>query len=195
MEACLGELKALRETAAEAKRLRQSAEQAKHESAKAFAMAKQAAESAAAHHEAAGRRWEALLQDSPFATAAEVEESYLSPSEAEELAAKVRQHREGERDLLAAIRHIEEQLAGSSLTEEEWLQVSGELAAAREADEEALRMKRGPSAIWRTSKSVTSVGRSSKSCACSANMRPKSLPNCNPACAATLLSNISPRSS
>ncbi len=141
LEACLGELKALRETAAEAKRLRQSAEQAKHESAKAFAMAKQAAESAAAHHEAAGRRWEALLQDSPFATAAEVEESYLSPSEAEELAAKVRQHREGERDLLAAIRHIEEQLAGSSLTEEEWLQVSGELAAAREADEEALRMK------------------------------------------------------
>lgn len=141
LEACLGELKALRETAAGAKRLRQSAEQAKHESAKAFAMAKQAAESAAAHHEAAGRRWEALLQDSPFATAAEVEESYLSPSEAEELAAKVRQHREGERDLLAAIRHIEEQLAGSSLTEEEWLQVSGELAAAREADEEALRMK------------------------------------------------------
>jgi len=141
LEACARELKALRETAAAAKRLRQSAEQAKHESAKAYAMAKQAAESAAAHHEAAGRRWEKLLEDSPFATAAEVEEAYLSGTEAEELAAKVRQHRDAERDLQAAIRHVEEQLSGSSLTEEQWLRVSQELEAAREADEEALRIK------------------------------------------------------
>ncbi|MDR9853062.1 AAA family ATPase [Paenibacillus sp. VCA1] len=141
LEACARELKTLRETAAEAKRRRQSAEQAKHESAKAHAMAQQAAASAAAHHEAAARRWEALLEESPFATAAEVEESYLPAPESEQLAAKVRQHREGERDLLAAVRHIEEQLSGSTLTEEEWLNVSRELASAREADEEALRMK------------------------------------------------------
>ncbi|GIO34158.1 MULTISPECIES: AAA family ATPase [Paenibacillus] len=141
LEACARELKTLRETAAEAKRRRQSAEQAKHESAKAHAMAQQAAASAASHHEAAARRWEALLAESPFATAAEVEESYLPAPESEQLAAKVRQHREGERDLLAAVRHIEEQLSGSTLTEEEWLNVSRELASAREADEEALRMK------------------------------------------------------
>ncbi|GIP25113.1 nuclease SbcCD subunit C [Paenibacillus sp. J23TS9] len=141
LEACALELKALRETAAKAKQLRLSAEQAKYESAKAYAMACQAAESAAAHYEASGKRWEKLLSASPFANEAEVEAAHVQPQEAEQLAARVREHRDRERDLRAAIRHFEEQLLGSSLTEEHWLHVTQELAAFRQADEEALQAK------------------------------------------------------
>lgn len=141
LEACIKELKTLRETAARQKALRQSAEQEKHESAKAYAMACQAADSASAHQEAAGKRWEKLLADSPFAGEADVEEAYITPEQAEQLAARVRTHRDGERDLLSAIRHIEEQLLGCSLTEEEWMNVTRELSEARLADEEALQAK------------------------------------------------------
>ncbi|WP_136606557.1 SbcC/MukB-like Walker B domain-containing protein [Paenibacillus dokdonensis] len=141
LEACALELKALRESAAKAKQLKLSADQANHESAKAYAMACQAAESAAAHYEAAGKRWEKLLSASPFANEAEVEAANIQPQEAEQLAARVREHRERERDLRAAIRHFEEQLLGSSLTEEHWLHVTQELATFRQADEEALQAK------------------------------------------------------
>ncbi|MDR0268991.1 AAA family ATPase [Paenibacillus sp.] len=141
LEACVRELKALRETSAELKRSRQAAELAKHESAKAYAMARQAAESAAAHHQSAGKRWEQLLADSPFVSCAEVEEAHIPPQETEKLTIRVRQHRDHERDLQAAIRHIEELLSGSSLTEEDWANVSRELEAARRGDEEALQSK------------------------------------------------------
>ncbi|MBE9912821.1 SMC family ATPase [Paenibacillus donghaensis] len=141
LEACVRELGALRETAAEAKRSRQAAELAKHESAKAYAMSRQAEESAAAHHEAAAKRWEQQLADSTFASMAEVEEAHIPPQEAEQLGLKVRQHRDRERDLVAAIRHIDEQLIGSSLTEEEWANASRELEMARQLGEEALQRK------------------------------------------------------
>ncbi|MWV45292.1 AAA family ATPase [Paenibacillus sp. HJL G12] len=141
LETCMRELKSLRETAAKEKQLRQSAEQAKHESAKSYAMASQAADSAAAHHDSAGKRWEKLLADSPFAAEVEVEDANIPPLEAEQFAAKVRMHRDAERDLRAAIRHIDEQLRDSTLTEEQWLQVTGELSLIRQADEEALQAK------------------------------------------------------
>ncbi|MGN7357782.1 AAA family ATPase [Paenibacillus sp. SAF-054] len=141
LQTCAGELKALREAAAREKQLRQSAEQAKHESARAYAMASQAADSSAAHHEAAGKRWEKLLSDSPFTNEQEVEEAHIPPQEADRLAEQVRVHRDRERDLLSAIKHIEEQLLDASLTEEEWLQVTRELSETRQADEEALQAK------------------------------------------------------
>ena len=141
LQACAGELKALREAAAREKQLRQSAEQAKHESARAYAMASQAADSSAAHHEAAGKRWEKLLSDSPFTNEQEVEEAHIPPQEADRLAEQVRIHRDRERDLLSAIKHIEEQLLDASLTDEEWQQVTRELSETRQADEEALQAK------------------------------------------------------
>ncbi|MCJ8011428.1 AAA family ATPase [Paenibacillus sp. KQZ6P-2] len=141
LEACAQELKTLREMAAREKQLRQAAEQAKHESAKAYAIATQAVDSAAAHLESASKRWEKLLGDSPFASVTEVEEAHILPQETELLTTKVRTHRDRERDLLSAIRHIEEQLLGCSLTEEEWLNVSRELSESRQADEEALQAK------------------------------------------------------
>ncbi|OZB91671.1 AAA family ATPase [Paenibacillus sp. XY044] len=139
LEGCEQRLLSLREAAARSKQKRQAAEQHKHETAKAAAMAAQAAESAKEHCLKAQARWDEQLTASPFATSQEMAEACMLPDEETHSAERVRQHREREQEIKVQLRHLAEQLDGRGVTEEEWQRIAAELAACRERDEAALQ--------------------------------------------------------
>ncbi|MFB5266154.1 AAA family ATPase [Paenibacillus enshidis] len=122
-------------------RLRKEAEERKHETAKAAVMALQAADSAAERKTAAAARWHSQLDASPFADEAVVLESSIPPEQAARLEAEVNSHREREKEVAAHLRHLEERLAGTSWSVEEWNDCLIRLRESREQDEEALRNK------------------------------------------------------
>lgn len=139
LENCKQRLLTLRAAAVEKKQHRMAAEQSMHETAKSAAMALQAAESAAGHFRAAEARWEQQLSVSPFASADEAKQACLLPEEESIWADHVRNHREHEREVMLQLRHLDEQLSGNEVTEEEWLKTAAELASCRQIDEEALQ--------------------------------------------------------
>ncbi|MDP4096993.1 SMC family ATPase [Paenibacillus sp. P96] len=122
-------------------RMRKEADERKHETAKASVMARQAADSAAERRQAAETRWCSQLEASPFASEEEVLESSIEPEHAARLEAQVNGHREREKEVAAHLRHLEERLAGTSWSAEEWNACIVRLRECREQDEEALRDK------------------------------------------------------
>ncbi|MFM9280740.1 SMC family ATPase [Paenibacillus jiagnxiensis] len=122
-------------------RLRKEAEERKHETVKTSVMARQAADSAAERKVAAEARWLSQLDASPFGNEAEVLESSIPPEQAARLEAEVNGHREREKEVAAHLRHLEERLAGTSWSSEEWNACLIRLRESREQDEEALRNK------------------------------------------------------
>ncbi|WP_306304750.1 SbcC/MukB-like Walker B domain-containing protein [Paenibacillus pini] len=141
LEACKQQLLVLREKVAGSKQRRHEAELAGHEKAKAAAMAAQAAASACEHHQNAAARWEEQLASSPFETAEEVETSSLKPEQEAQHTEQVKQHRESEREAMIQLRKLDQQLAGDSVTEEEWQGLTAQLEQCRTADEEALQVR------------------------------------------------------
>lgn len=117
---------------------RTAAEQAQQE-IKEAAIARQAAESAQEHSEAAVKAWEESLSTSTFGSAEELEAAALTLEERAAAADRVRQHREEEAEVNLQLRHIEEKLEGTSLTEEEWLHSQEKLQQSKEEDEQALQ--------------------------------------------------------
>ncbi|AJS57694.1 AAA family ATPase [Paenibacillus sp. IHBB 10380] len=138
---CRQQLQSLQLAVDHSKQLRHTAEEAKHEAMKLLVMAQQAVESAAEHSEASSIRWLQQLEASPLSTPEDVERCCLQSEEEVRYAEQVRRHREQEQEIVMKLRHIEDKLAGASLTEEEWNESSRLLDESRNADEQAVQAR------------------------------------------------------
>lgn len=138
---CKQQLQSLQLAVEQFKQLRRTAEDAKHEAMRLLVMAQQAVESAAEHGKASTLRWQQQLETSPLSTPEEVERCCLQGEEEARYAEQVRLHREQEKEIVMKLRHVEDKLAGSSLTEEEWNESSRLLDESRNADEQAVQAR------------------------------------------------------
>ncbi|MGF7046090.1 exonuclease SbcC [Paenibacillus sp. DS2015] len=138
---CKQQLQYLQQAVEQSKQLRRTAEDAKHEVMKLLVMSQQAVESAFEHNEASTLRWQQQLEASPLSTSEEVERYCLQSEEEARYAEQVRWHREQEKEMTMKLRHLEEKLAGSSLTEEEWNDSSRLLDESRNEDEQAVQAR------------------------------------------------------
>ncbi|MEK3791911.1 AAA family ATPase [Paenibacillus sp. FSL R7-0204] len=119
---------------------RRAADKAQQQTREA-AVARQAAESAQEHYNAAAAQWEESLQSSPFTSAAEVEASSLETGERAQAAERVKSYREEEAECLLQLRSIEEKLAGAVLSSEEWQESQDVLLRCKEEDEASLQAR------------------------------------------------------
>lgn len=138
---CERRLQELQEASEEGRRRHSAAAERAQQDAREAAIARQAADSAREHCDAAAASWEACLAASPFAAAAEAEAAVLDDGARDAASAQVRAHRDGEAEVKLQLRHIEEKLGGASLTEEEWRECEAELRRCKEDDETALQAK------------------------------------------------------
>ncbi|KKO51528.1 AAA family ATPase [Paenibacillus sp. DMB20] len=141
LQECRQRLQNLKEAAERTRELRRKAEEAKQQAARESAVAGQAAESAADHAKAAEQRWITELNGSPFATEEGVRDASMSPEEAEQTAALVQQHRDGQREWTLRLKDIELKLGGTVFSEDEWQESCRILAECRQADENAIQQK------------------------------------------------------
>ncbi|AKG35753.1 AAA family ATPase [Paenibacillus durus] len=138
---CERRLQELQTAAEEGKRRNRAAADRAQQDAREAAIARQAADSAREHCAAAAANWEESLASSSFASAAETEEAVLDAGEREAASRRVRAHRDGEAEVSAQLRHIEERLGGDAVTEDEWRDCEHELRQSKEDDEAALQAK------------------------------------------------------
>ncbi|MDO7905466.1 AAA family ATPase [Paenibacillus sp. JX-17] len=134
----LSGLKADAERAAKAHR---AADETRQELAKQAVMARQAADSAREYQQSAVQRWEELLQASSFDDEAEVTANDLEPAVIQRFGEETRLYRERQRELHAQLRHVEEQLGGTVVSEEQWQEARLRFLACRQQDEEALQQR------------------------------------------------------
>ncbi|WP_339271914.1 AAA family ATPase [Paenibacillus sp. FSL K6-1330] len=138
---CRTRMTMLKESAEQTRSECRKAEEKAQHAAKEAALAEQAEGAAQEQHQAAKLAWENQLAGSPFATEHAVMEACLTPEEIERCAQLVKAHREGQREWTLRLRDVEQKLGVSPFHEEEWERCSGELQAARTADEEALQAR------------------------------------------------------
>ncbi|BCG60305.1 AAA family ATPase [Paenibacillus sp. URB8-2] len=138
---CERRLQELQTAAEEGRRRHRAAADRAQQDAREAAIARQAADSAREHCDAAAANWEECLASSPFASADEAEAAALDDGEREAAFARVRSHRDGEAEVKVQLRHIEEKLGGASLTEDEWRECETNLRRCKEDDEAALQAK------------------------------------------------------
>ncbi|WP_323744151.1 SbcC/MukB-like Walker B domain-containing protein, partial [Paenibacillus polymyxa] len=120
-------------------RRRTEAEERKQQAVHASLIARQASDSAEERRQTAASRWGIRLEASSFATEAEVLECCLGPEEATRYEREVNLHREREKELSSRLKHVEEQLNGATITEEQWETTTARLRDCRARDEEALQ--------------------------------------------------------
>lgn len=134
-------LEELRSAAEESAQRFKQRDAQKQESVKRDVMAQQAASSALEHLELAQKRWQQLLEQSPFETDDAVMQAAIAAEDAERLRIAIQQHRERERELASQLRELEQKLGGASVTEEDWTACTERLKQARIEDETALQAK------------------------------------------------------
>ncbi|WP_025683279.1 SbcC/MukB-like Walker B domain-containing protein, partial [Paenibacillus maysiensis] len=129
----------LKNGAEAAARRRAEAEERKQQAVHASLIARQASDSAEERRQVSESRWSSRLEASPFATEAEVVECCLGPDEFARYEREVSLHREREKELSSRLKHVEEQLDGATVTEEQWESAAAQLRDCRARDEEALQ--------------------------------------------------------
>lgn len=129
----------LKNEAEAAARRRAEAEERKQQAVHASLIARQASDSAEERRQMSESRWGNRLAASSFATEAEVMECCLKPDETVRYEREVSLHREREQELSSRMKHVEEQLNGATVTEEEWERAAALLRNCRIRDEEALQ--------------------------------------------------------
>ncbi|WP_275938101.1 SbcC/MukB-like Walker B domain-containing protein, partial [Paenibacillus terrae] len=139
LEEANSRLRGLKNGAETAARRRAEAEERKQQAVHASLIARQASDSAEERRQVSESRWSNRLEASPFATEAEVVECCLGPEEAARYEREVSLHREREKELSSRLKHVEEQLDGATVTEEQWESAAAELRDCRARDEEALQ--------------------------------------------------------
>ncbi|KAF6659224.1 AAA family ATPase [Paenibacillus polymyxa] len=139
LEEATSRLLGLKNGAEAAARRRTEAEERKHQAVHASLIARQASDSAEERRQTAASRWGIRLEASSFATEAEVLECCLGPEEATRYEREVNLHREREKELSSRLKHVEEQLNGATITEEQWETTTARLRDCRARDEEALQ--------------------------------------------------------
>ncbi|MFK4436362.1 AAA family ATPase [Paenibacillus sp. RC21] len=139
LEEANSRLRGLRNGAEAAARRRAEAEERKQQAVHASLIARQASDSAEERRQVSESRWSSRLEASPFATEAEVVECCLGPEEAARYERAASLHREREKELSSRLKHVEEQLDGATVTEEQWETAAAQLRDCRTRDEEALQ--------------------------------------------------------
>ncbi|QDY83386.1 SMC family ATPase [Paenibacillus polymyxa] len=139
LEEATSRLLGLKNGAEAAARRRAEAEERKQQAVHASLIARQASDSAEERRQTAESRWGTRLEASSFATEAEVVECCLGPEEAARYEHEVSVHREREKELTSRLKHVEEQLNGATVTEEQWKTTTARLRDCRARDEEALQ--------------------------------------------------------
>ncbi|WP_342414923.1 SMC family ATPase [Paenibacillus sp. FSL R10-2782] len=139
LEEANSRLRGLRNGVEAAARLRAEAEERKQQAVHASLIARQASDSAEERRQVSESRWSSRLEASPFATEAEVMECCLGSEEAARYEREVSLHREREKELSSRLKHVEEQLDGATVTEEQWESAAAQLRDCRARDEEALQ--------------------------------------------------------
>ncbi|ASR46698.1 DNA repair protein [Paenibacillus kribbensis] len=139
LEETASRLQRLKNEAAAAARRHTEAEERKQQAVHASLIARQASDSAEERRQMSETRWSSRLEDSTFATEAEVLECCLRPDEAARYEREVSLHRQREQELSSRLKHVEEQLDGATVTEEEWERTAAQLRECRIRDEEALQ--------------------------------------------------------
>ncbi|MGW8957081.1 AAA family ATPase [Paenibacillus sp. NPDC055715] len=139
LEGANSRLRGLRNGAEAAARRRAEAEERKQQAVHASLIARQASDSAEERRQVSESRWSSRLEASPFATEAEVVECCLGPDEFARYEREVSLHREREKELSSRLKHVEEQLDGATVTEEQWESAAAQLRDCRARDEEALQ--------------------------------------------------------
>ncbi|MGZ0042200.1 AAA family ATPase [Paenibacillus ottowii] len=139
LEEATSRLLGLKNGAEAAARRRAEAEERKQQAVHASLIARQASDSAEERRQTAESRWGTRLEASSFATEAEVVECCLGPEEAARYEHEVSVHREREKELTSRLKHVEEQLNGATVTEEQWEATTARLRDCRASDEEALQ--------------------------------------------------------
>ncbi|WP_090738722.1 AAA family ATPase [Paenibacillus sp. Mc5Re-14] len=139
LEEATSRLLGLKNGAEAAARRRTEAEERKQQAVHASLIARQASDSAEERRQTAESRWGIRLEASSFATEAEVMECCLGPEEAARYEREVSLHREREKELSSRLKHVEEQLNGATVTEEQWETTTARLRDCRARDEEALQ--------------------------------------------------------
>ncbi|WP_318627852.1 SMC family ATPase [Paenibacillus polymyxa] len=139
LEEATSRLLGLKNGAEVAARQRTEAEERKQQAVHASLIARQASDSAEERRQMAESRWGSRLEASSFATEAEVMECCLGPEEAARYEREVSLHREREKEMSSRLKHVEEQLNGATVTEEQWEAATAQLRDCRARDEEALQ--------------------------------------------------------
>ncbi|MGG4217396.1 SMC family ATPase [Paenibacillus jamilae] len=139
LEEAASRLSGLKDGAEAAARRRTEAEERKQQAVHASLIARQASDSAEERRQTAESRWETRLEASSFTTEAEVMECCLGPEEVARYEREVNLHREREKELSSRLKHVEEQLNGATVTEEQWETTTARLRDCRARDEEALQ--------------------------------------------------------
>ncbi|MGM1020942.1 MAG: AAA family ATPase [Bacillota bacterium] len=139
LEEANSRLLGLKNGAETAARRRAEAEERKQQAVHASLIARQASDSAEERRQVSESRWSSRLEASLFATEAEVVECCLGPEEAARYEREVSLHREREKELSSRLKHVEEQLDGATVTEEQWESAAAQLRDCRARDEEALQ--------------------------------------------------------
>lgn len=139
LEEAASRLRALKSEAEAAASRRTEAEERQQQAVHASLIARQASDSAEERKRMSETRWESRLAASSFATEAEVMECCLGPDEAARYEREVQLHREREKELSSRLKHVEEQLNGAMVTDEEWERTAAQLRDCRRRDEEALQ--------------------------------------------------------
>lgn len=138
---CRHRLQELKTAVEDSRKERREAEEAKQQAVKDAAIAKQAADSAAEHANAAAQRWLTQLNDSPFAAEEGVLKAYMTPQKTDEYTAHVQAHREGQREWTLRLKDVELKLNGALFSAEDWQECCDSLEKCRQADEAAIQSK------------------------------------------------------
>jgi len=132
------ELEALRARLVNSRQRRETETALLRQEAERRASAAEAAQSAIARDEDAGRRLLERLMEAGFRDAGEAREAIEALPRKERIAAEIEAYREAMRQLEAGIAHIDEVLQGRTVSDEDWRACEERLAAAKARAEEAL---------------------------------------------------------
>ncbi|EGL16173.1 MULTISPECIES: SMC family ATPase [unclassified Paenibacillus] len=135
------ELDGLRTRAEQTRLAHEQARREQQEAAQALSAAEQAAASAAGQLAEARDRLDRALKASSFADADAVRSAYVAEAQRAEWSAEARVHREREQTLRSRLAQLREQLAGRTVSEEDWTGMLLELREAQERDEAALAVR------------------------------------------------------
>ncbi|WP_068774355.1 AAA family ATPase [Paenibacillus sp. FJAT-26967] len=138
IEAAAAELEALRSRCERAKQAHEASRREQQEAAQGLSAAVQAAASAERQLAEALERLSRALEASAFADAAAVQAAYVGEAERSAWAAAARIHREREQTLRSRLAQLNTQLAGRSVTGDDWAQAQQLLLGAQASDEAAL---------------------------------------------------------